>query len=246
MYGGFGAGNNIAFMLLEKALAKLVGSYEGLAKGECSELFRVSPIGKTLFEVCKPPEFVEDAELTELVHEVCKSACIMMLESTCAMCGDHSSPEELAKITQFFTQQVSPVEMGIKQGSRHAWAAEPKRVLPGTGSCSCQEPVVTLQVNVKSRVRVEVDDAITAQNIRVYATAARGDNWNFVWRHAVPGSATEFDLLLEPSMYPYIIFFTQMGTETSKPCYFDIWSDKEVIIGMVEENEDLMLEISKL
>jgi ankyrin repeat protein len=246
MYGGFGAGNNIAFMLLEKALAKLVGSYEGLAKGECSELFRVSPIGKALFEVCKPPEFVEDAELTELVHEVCKSACIMMLESTCAMCGDHSSPEELSNITEFFTQQVTPAEMGIKQGSRHAWAAEPKRVLPGTGSCSCQEPVVTLQVNVKSRVRVEVDDAITAQNIRVYATAARGDNWNFVWRHAVPGSATEFDLLLEPSMYPYIIFFTQMGTETSKPCYFDLWSDKEVIIGMVEENEDLMLEISKL
>ena len=54
-------------------------------------------------------------------------------------------------------------------------------------------------------------------------------------------------LLLEPSMYPYILFFTQMGNnESSKPCYFDLWSDKELVMGMVENNEDLMMEIAKL
>merc|ERR1712196_294105 len=83
MYGGFAAGFNIAFMLLEKALAKLVGSYEALASGSASDAFRASPIGRALFEVCKPPDFVEDEELTEQIQEVCKNACIMMLESTC-------------------------------------------------------------------------------------------------------------------------------------------------------------------
>jgi len=246
LYGGFGAGNNIAFMLLEKALAKLVGSYQGLADGTASELFRVSPMGKALYDVCKPPDFVEDAELTELVHEVCKSACIMMLESSCAMYGDHSDERSLQEITEFFTTEVDPQKVGIRKGAKHIWAAEPKRVLPGTGSCSCQEPVVSIQVNVRSKVRVELDSADSAANIRIYQTAPEGESWTFVWRHAVPGSATEFDLLLEPSMFPYIIFFTQMGTESSKPCYFDLWSDKELVMGMVESNDDLMMEVAKL
>merc|ERR1712046_464258 len=73
MYGGYGVNNNIAFMLLEKAMAKLVGSYEGLAAGVSSDEFRVSPIGSTLYELCKPPDFVEDEELTELVQRVCKN-----------------------------------------------------------------------------------------------------------------------------------------------------------------------------
>jgi hypothetical protein len=247
MYAGFGAGNNIAFMLLEKALAKLVGSYEGLAAGAGSELFRVSPIGQALYQVAAPPEFVEDEELTELVAKVTKNACIMLLESTCAMYGDHASPESFKEITEFFTHEVTPQGMGVNSADgKHVWASQPKRVIPGSGSCSCQEPVVTLQVNVKSRVRVETDSAESTENIRIYATAADGDNWKFVWRHAVPGSATEFDLLLEPSVFPYIIFFTQMGEETSKPCSFDLWSDKEIVIGMVDNNEDLLLEISKL
>jgi len=246
MYGGFGAGNNIAFMLLEKALAKLVGSYEGLSQGSSSELFRVSPIGQALFEVCKAPEFVEDAELTELVREVCKSACIMMLESTCAMYGDHASPDSLMEVAQYFTHEVDPGGMGISLGAKHVWASEPKRVLPGTGSCSCQEPVVSIRVNVKSRVRVELDSPETAENIRIYQTAPEGQHWNFVWRHAVPGSLTEFDLLLEASQEPYILFFTQMGTESSKPCYFNLWSDKDIVIDPIDNNEDMIMERSAL
>jgi len=248
MYGGLSrVNNNIAFMLLEKALAKLVGSYEGLAKGAASEEFKVSPIGQILYDICKPPDFVEDEELTELVQEVCKSATVMMLESSCAMYGEASSPATLAEITEFFTQEVTPAGMGINQNAKHIWAAEPKKVLPGTGSCSCQEPVVTLQVNVKSRVRVELGDQETAENVRVYQTAAEGEHWVFVWRHAVPGSSTEFDLLLEPCVHPYIIYFTQMGNDSSsKPVHFNLWSDKEIVVGMVDNNEDLVLDIQRL
>jgi ankyrin repeat protein len=255
MYGGFGAGNNIAYMLVEKALAKLVGSFEGLQLGVSSDLFRVSDIGKALFEVVQPPEFVDDAELKELVQEVSKNACLLLLSSSCAMYGDHSSVETLTEITEFFTHEVEPAGMGVSQsqGQRHHWAAEPKRVLPGSGSCSCQEPVITIMVNVTSRVRVEVDTPESADNIRIYQTGADDPEhgpqpWNFIWRHAVPGSATEFDLMLQPSIYPYVLFFTQMGSEsdTSKPVYFDLWSDKELIIQAVDNNEDLFQEISKL
>ena len=49
----------------------------------------------------------QDAELTELVGEVTKNACIMLLESTCAMYGDHSSPEHFVEITEFFTKQAN-------------------------------------------------------------------------------------------------------------------------------------------
>lgn len=249
MYGGFAAGFNIAFMLLEKALAKLVGSYEALASGSASDAFRASPIGRALFEVCKPPDFVEDEELTEQIQEVCKNACIMMLESTCTMYGDHSDTNALMEITEFFTNEGSPEGVGIvHDGNKHIWAAEPKRVLPGSGSCACQDPVVTLKIHVKSRVRVEMGDAQSAANVRIYQTAPAGEPWTFVWRHAVPGSATEFDLLLEPCMYPYILFFTQMSTEsteTSKPCFFNIWSDKE--IGIEFDNDgDLELDTMKL
>jgi len=261
MYGGFGAANNIAFMLLEKALAKLIGSYEGLTRGSSTEKFQNSELGKELYSVCKPPSMGETetsphyAELNELLSEMCQTACVMMLEGSSAMFGDHSSSESVGQIADFFSQLASEGtdRLGIRQhqGSRHSWAAEPKRVLPGTGSCSCQEPVVTVTVNVKSRVRVELDSAESAENIRIYQTGSmeedkQGD-WNFIWRHAVPGSLTEFDLLLDASIYPYIIFFTQIGTgDASSPCHFNLWSDKELIIETIDNNEDLKYKITKL
>jgi len=233
MYGGPGANNNIAFMLLEKALAKMIGSYEGLARGVPSQGFLVSPIGKALFDLCKPPpsEAGSFAELNDVIHDTCKSTICMMIAASTTIYGNASTSATLMSITEFFTKQVEAKDMGIvHSSSRHEWAAQAPKALPGTGSVSCQDPVVRFLCSIKSKVRIEVQSPEAAQHMRIFRTASDdAAQWSSVRWYHVPGNDCEFDVVFEPCTDPYIIFMARQGEPgVCPPCSFSISSDKEL------------------
>jgi ankyrin repeat protein len=265
-FGGLAKNNNIAFMLLEKAFAKLFGSYSGVTSGVISNKFKDSTLYKTLkskaleeavYNLVHSQSFSSDASVSKptrvetMAQESIMYECLMLFQVSVVLGTSVMGLEGLLRTATMVSQWG---ELELDEPTLRLGVNEPISVLPGIGTRICKPPCVAIKANVKARVTFEFEDRRAADACRLVQsnkkpTAAdiangRACEWKRLWRHPVPDHEFNFSVQLVPSPFPYVMCFDAPPEGTSLA--FEVLSDKELEIIQVEELDDLEMHVKHL
>jgi len=266
-FGGLANNNNIAFMLLEKALAKLFGSYSGIASGIVSNKFKESKMYENLKTMAL------DESVFKLVHSYSSHIwkypqnANISREQGHQSVNDHSKPtrvEEMAaesimyeclmlfQVSVVLGQSIDGIggllntatmvsqwgELELDEPTLRLGSNEPLVVLPGVGTRICKPPCVAIKCSQQSIATFEFEDARAAEACRLVASANKGDDWVRLWRHPVPDHPHNFSVQLDATKSnPYIMCFDSPEEGTSLA--FEIKSDKILEVTEVEKLDGL-------
>jgi ankyrin repeat protein len=269
-FGGLAKNNNIAFMLLEKALAKLMGSYSGLTSGIVSNKFKES----MLYDALKR-EALEDA-VYSLVHttggvrtdedkstrvesmaeESIMYECLMLFQVSAVLGTSHLGREGLLTTAGMIASWPD-----FQQPKFEACNGEAISVLTGLGTMFCSPPCVAIKAMTKAKVTFKFEDARAARACRVVATTLdtgdaaagsldgspaewEGEPWKRMWRYAVPDHPFNFSCQLDPSQQPYVLFFDE--PEAGVSLAFEMDSDKKLDVKQINELDGLEMSATNL
>jgi ankyrin repeat protein len=264
-FGGVAQNNNIAFMLLEKALAKLFGSYSGIVSGVVSKKFKDSAMYKgmqneALLESLhnmihsRPGEGqapAKSSRVDDMAEESILYECLMLFQVSVVLGTSVLGREGLLRTA---TMVSSWPVLELDEPTLRLGVNKPISVLPGFGTRICKPPCVSIKANVRARVTFEFADSRAAEACRLVQSNKKPTQqdlsqgkkfeWKRLWRHAVEGHDWNFSVHLDPSPYPYIMCFDDLPDEASLA--FEVLSDKELEITQVEELDGLELSVQHL
>jgi hypothetical protein len=257
-YGGLADNNNIAFMLLEKALAKLMGSYSGLTSGVVSNKFKESMLYQSLKDQALQDEVhnlvhtsgmrpsVDDQKTQPSRVDLAAQDSIMyeclMLFQVSAVLGTSAQGRDGLLHTACLLAQWPELSLPPFPSSNE----EPISILPGSGTKICKPPCVAIKANVRAPTATfEFEDPRAAAACRVVHTSHGEDApWRRLWRHAVADSTSDFSVQLDPSPDYYLVCFDEPEEGTSLA--FQVFSDKELDIHWVEPVDDMEMSVEHL
>jgi len=261
-FGGLAKNNNIAFMLLEKALAKLMGSYSGLTSGIVSNKFKESLLYAALqeqalqdavYSLVHQTGGVRNHEHASRVDSMAEDSilyeCLMLFQVSAVLGTSHLGREGLLMTAGMVASWPEMQQPRLKANN-----GDPVKVLPGLGTKFSSPPCVSIKANVRAKVTFRFEDGRAAHACRVVATTHEpadasgleweGEPWKRMWRHAVPDHPFNFSVQLEPSQQPYVVCFDE--PEPGVSLAFDIDSDKKLEVTQIDELDGLEMTTTHL